>query len=110
MSFNKNGVSFDNVTNDGYLIDRKYGHGSSIFKEVDDGLGGKEIIVHNKPREASILSQAQRQVEAAGGYPISWEISTDIGTKGIKQIFQQSNNPLIKSIEVAYVPQKTIIP
>lgn len=91
-------------------MDRKYGHGSSIFKEVDDGLGGKRISVHNRQREEAIFEQAKTQVEAAGGTPIKWEISTDLGARGIRKLFSESDNQLIRRIEVVYVPQVKIIP
>ncbi|MBK7130745.1 MAG: hypothetical protein IPM74_04030 [Crocinitomicaceae bacterium] len=111
LSFDKNGVSFDNVASDGTLIDRKYGHGGSIFNEVDDGLGGATIEIHNNSRVQSILDQAQRQVDAAGGSHIKWEVSTELGAKGIRYVFDNlTTSQLIKNIEVVYVPQVTIIP
>ena len=109
LSFEKNGISFDNIDGAGVLIDRKWGHSSSIFKEVDDGFGGKIIQVSNNTRANSILDQALLQVTAAPGARIRWEISTDLGARGIRQIFQGSNNPLIRNIEVVHVPQITII-
>jgi hypothetical protein len=56
LSFNKGGVSFDDVAPDGKLVDRKYGHGSSIFDE-DGG-------VLNEERANSIIEQARRQLNA----------------------------------------------
>lgn len=38
LSFNKGGVSFDDVAADGKLVDRKFGHGASIFDKVEDDL------------------------------------------------------------------------
>jgi hypothetical protein len=98
LSFNKGGVSFDNVTADGKLVDRKYGHGSSIFDE-DGG-------VINENRAQSLLSQAQRQLDAVGGdaSKLRWEISTEAGANGIKSLFIQ-NNIQIEVIEVAFTPK-----
>ncbi len=58
------------------------------------------------------MQQAEAQVNAAEGSLFKWEISTDLGARarGIRQLFQQSNNPLIRAIEVVHVPQVTIIP
>jgi len=81
-----------------------------MFKEVDDGFGGKEIEIINKNRVDSSLDQALRQVSAAEGKPIKWEISTELGAKGLKEIFENSDNALIRAIEVVHVPQVTIIP
>jgi hypothetical protein len=106
LSFNKGGVSFDNVAADGKLIDRKYGHGSSIFDE-DGG-------VLNETRAQSLLSQAKKQLDAVGGdgSKIRWEISTDTGANGIEQLFFDNRNvfPGIENIDVVYVPQQVIIP
>ncbi|MBB6461899.1 hypothetical protein [Flammeovirga kamogawensis] len=110
LSFDKGGTSWDNVDVNGKLGDRKYGHGASMFKEVDDDFGEKIIEITNNSRATSSLDQAARQVNAAGGKSIKWEISTDLGAKGLKQIFSQSNNPLIRAIEVVHLPQVTIIP
>lgn len=110
LSFDKGGRSFDNVTPDGKLIDRKYGHSSSVFNEIDDGFGGTTINIKDQNRANSILQQAAAQVNAAGGSPIRWEISTDLGARGIGQLFNNSNNSLINAIEVVHVTQITIIP
>lgn len=111
LSFDKGGRSFDNVTSDGKLIDRKYGHGPSVFNEVDDGFGGKVITIKDQNRANSILQQAQAQVNAAGGSPIRWEISTNLGARGIRQLFDNpANSQAIRNIEVVYIPQVTIIP
>jgi hypothetical protein len=105
LSFNKSGVSFDNVAADGKLVDRKYGHGSSIFDE-DGG-------VVNETRAQSLLNQAQRQLDAVGGdgSKIRWEISTETGATGIKQLFLNSADeiPGISNIEVVFVQQLQII-
>jgi len=77
---------------------------------MDDGFGNKIISVGNQNRVNSILKQAEIQVNAAGGTPIKWEISTELGAKGIKDLFSKSDNLLIQSIEVKYVPQIQIIP
>lgn len=97
LSFDKNGVSFDNVTPDGKLIDRKYGHGSSVFNA--DGS------IKNQSRVNSILEQGQRQLNASGGTPVRWEVSTELGADGIQDVFDNAGF----DIEVIYVPQLTII-
>jgi hypothetical protein len=114
LSFNKNGVSFDNVAADGKLVDRKFGHSSSIFDKVDDGF---ETIyqVTNQDRARSLLEQAQRQINSVGdGSKIRWEISTQDGANGIKQLFSDPNRlsefPGVDKIEVVYKAQITIIP
>jgi len=96
LSFDKAGVSFDNVAN-GKLIDRKFGH-SSVF----DSAGN----VANQSRADSILEQANRQLQAADGNPIRWEISSQGGANGIRNLFLQEGI----NIEVIHVPQITIIP
>lgn len=96
LSFDKAGVSFDDIAN-GKLIDRKFGH-SSVF----DSTGN----VANNTRAQSLLTQANRQLGAAGGNPIRWEISSQGGANGIKRLFR--NNGI--NIEVVHVPQITIIP
>lgn len=108
--FDKGGRSFDNINDAGKLVDRKYGHGKSVFNEVDDGFGGKDIKIKNQTRVNKILEQAQGQVDAAGGSPIKWEVSTDLGARGIRQVFDQLGSPAVKNIEVVYVPQLTVIP
>jgi len=110
LSFEKGGVSWDNLDEAGKLVDRKYGHGNSIFQEIDDGLGGTKISVKNTKRRDAIIAQARSQVMAAGGTPIKWEISTDLGARGIRELFSESDNSLIRNIEVVYVPQVTVIP
>ncbi|GAA4274607.1 hypothetical protein U6A24_16670 [Aquimarina gracilis] len=110
LSFDKNGTSWDNIDANGKLVDRKYGHGASMFKQVDDGFGGKIIEVTNKSRADASIAQAERQVSAAGGKPIKWEISTELGAKGLRDLFDNSPNSLIQAIEVVHVPQVTIIP
>jgi hypothetical protein len=110
LSFDINGTSWDNIDVNGKLVDRKYGHGASMFKEVDDGFGEKIIEVTNNSRVTSSLDQAARQVSAAVDRPIKWEISIELGAKGLRQVFSQSNDPLIRAIEVVYVPQVIIIP
>jgi len=97
LSIELNGRSFDNITSDGKLIDRKYGHGSSVFNP--DGT------VKNQARANKIIQQATDQINDAGGRPIGWEISTELGFNGIKQIFIREG----LNIEVKYVAQKIII-
>ncbi|MFQ3575697.1 MAG: hypothetical protein SNJ77_04605 [Cytophagales bacterium] len=106
LSFNKGGVSFDDVAPDGKLVDRKWGHGNSVF-DIDG-------TVINDVRANSILDQARRQLSAVGGdgTKLRWEISTKTGTDGIEQLFFDNSAliPGIDKIEVVYVAQKTIIP
>lgn len=106
LSFNKGGVSFDDVAADGKLVDRKFGHGASVFDE-DGG-------VLNQVRANSIVDQARRQLAAVGGdgTKLRWEISTQTGANGIEQLFFDNSAliPGIDKIEVVYVAQKTIIP
>ena len=58
---------------------------------LDDFIeeSGKVVIV-NKKRVDSIVDQANRQLEAVAGsnIPIEWHISTDLGARGISQVFQ----------------------
>ncbi|WP_158728885.1 MULTISPECIES: hypothetical protein [unclassified Flavobacterium] len=110
LSLEKASTSWDNIDDAGKLIDRKYGHGTSVFNQVDDGFGGKIISVKNQTRANSIIEQATRQVNAAGGTQIKWEISTELGAKGIKKLFDESDNILLKNIEVVFIPQIKIIP
>ncbi len=111
LSFNKGGVSFDDIASDGKLVDRKYGHSSSIFDKVDDDLL-TIYEVKNQSRAQSILDQAQRQLNAVGGdgAKLRWEISTSDGAGGIKQLFEANAGAIsgIADIEVIYVAQKVI--
>jgi len=97
LSFDKGGRSFDNVTPDGKLIDRKYGHGDSVFNP--DGT------IKNRSRANSILDQDRAQINAADGTPIKWEISTELGAKGLRDLFDSQDI----DIEVIYIAQQTII-
>ena len=97
LSFEVGGRSFDDVASDGKLIDRKYGHGSSVFNP--DGT------VKNQTRANKIIQQATEQVNAANGQPIRWEISTELGADGIQELF--TNQGI--NIEVIHVAQQTII-
>ncbi|MCG8580372.1 MAG: hypothetical protein MI866_10660, partial [Bacteroidales bacterium] len=96
LSFEKGGVSFDNVDDAGKLIDRKYGH-SSIFDDAGN--------VVDQNRTKSILEQARRQLNAADGTPVKWEISTLKGAEDIQDFFDLNRI----DIEVVYKAQKTII-
>lgn len=106
LSFNKGGVSFDDIAVDGKLVDRKLGHGSSVFDE--------DFGVIRQVRANSIVEQARRQLAAVGGdgTKLRWEISTERGANGIEQLFFENSAliPGIDKIEVVYVVQKTIIP
>ena len=89
LSFEVGGRSFDNITPDGVLVDRKYGHGNSIFDEVVNEIFDKtELVATNQTRIRSLLKQAKAQLEAAGGHPIRWEISTSLGAEGIDKLFK----------------------
>ena len=78
LSFELNGVSFDDVKG-GFLIDRKFGHDSAIW-DVDGNI-------INERRIESLLDQAERQLTAANGQPIKWEISTPAGASNLNQHF-----------------------
>jgi hypothetical protein len=45
---------------------RKFGHGSSVFREIDDGIEINYVAI-NAARERSIIEQATRQVNAVNG-------------------------------------------
>ncbi len=113
LSFEVGGRSFDNVAPDGKLVDRKFGHNNSIFDQVENEFGEVELIVSNESRIISLLNQANGQLNAAGGHPIRWEISTSTGADGIGQVFNglggYSNLPQFQginfnAIEVVHVP------
>ena len=96
LSFDKNGVSFDNVDEAGKLIDRKWGH-NSIFDDAGN--------IANQNRANSLLEQANRQLNAADGTPIKWEISTSKGAEDIQDFFELNNI----DIEVVHKVQQTIL-
>ena len=98
LSFDKGERSFDNIV-EGKLIDRKYGHGSSVFNA--DGS------VKNTSRAQSIIEQGRAQINAAQGTPVRWEVSTELGADGIQELFD-TQIPAI-DIEVVHVIQQTII-
>jgi len=52
------------------------------------------------------IDQAERQIRAAGGTPIKWEISSSGGAIGIKKLFQRNGI----NIKVEHVAQEIIIP
>ena len=96
LNFELNGVSFDNIDN-GILIDRKFGHSSSIWDS--DG----NII--NINRIESLREQAFRQINASNGVPIRWEISTSEGAANLNQYFIDNGI----NIQVIHIAQKTFI-
>ncbi len=109
LSFEYNGTSFDNVI-DGILIDNKFGHGSSVFKESDDMFSEfinesndlDNITIKNQKRVDAILKQAKRQIRAVGGnVEIEWHVSTELGAKGIQKLFKTQNPPI--KIDVKYI-------
>jgi RHS repeat-associated protein len=109
-----NTVSFDDVDGSGALIDRKWGHGGKIFEKKIHPDGSTEIVTYNTSREQSILEQARRQIEAAGGNAdnsftpttsIKWEISTELGAEGIEQLFLDNGI----NISVEWVEQIDIV-
>ncbi len=113
LSFEIGGRSFDNVSEDGTLIDRKFGYGQSIFDLIEDDFGQVDLIVKNDSRIISLLEQAKGQLNAAQGQSIRWEISTSTGAMGIEQIFNGHGDYLslpqfqgvnFSSINVAYKP------
>lgn len=97
LSFEKGGRSFDDIGADGSLIDRKYGHGKSVFN-----LDGS---VKNQIRANKILQLGEAQVRAANGTPVKWEVSTELGADGIQELFDNAGI----DIEVVHVMQQTII-
>jgi len=105
LSFDVNGTSFDNLTNIGKHVDRKYGH-SAVFHA--DGT------VKNNSRANSLLDQAERQINAVGGdaSKLRWEISSTGGTNGITKLFLDNPRgfPGLEDLEVIHVPQQLIIP
>lgn len=110
LSFEYNGTSFDNVI-DGKLIDNKFGHGGSVFKETDDMFSefidevndlDNNITIKNQKRAEAILKQAKRQIRAVGGnVEIEWHVSTELGAKGIQKLFKTQNPPI--KIDVKYI-------
>ena len=109
LSFEYNGTSFDNVI-DGKLIDNKFGHGSSVFKESDDMFSEfidevndlDNITIKNQNRAEAILNQAKRQIDAVGGkVEIEWHVSTELGAKGIRKLFKTQDPPI--KIDVKYI-------
>ena len=61
----------------------------------------------------AVVTQGQQVGDlrlGAGGSPIKWEISTELGAKGIRQLFDLPINSALKNVEVVYVPQIKIIP
>ena len=111
---NGNKVSFDNIDDSGALIDRKYGHGTTIFRREVDADGLSTVVPHNTNRINSIRTQALRQIEAAGGNaangftpttPIKWEISTEIGADGIRAFFEEEGIKIV----VDFVEQVDIV-
>ena len=110
LSFEYNGTSFDNVI-DGKLIDNKFGHGSSVFKETDDMFSefidevndlDNNITIINENRAKAILKQAKRQIKAVDGkVGIEWHVSTELGAKGIRKLFETQDPPI--KIDVKYI-------
>lgn len=49
----------------------------------------------------SLLSQAQRQLDAAGGTPIRWSVAEEKAVGAIKELFMREG---IRGIEVVHVP------
>ena len=61
--------------------------------------------VKNTSRAQSIIDQGRAQINAAQGTPVRWEVSTELGTDGIQELFENEGIDII----VDYVPQITII-
>jgi hypothetical protein len=101
LSFDYKGVSFDDFK-DGVLVDAKFGHGKSIFNDLEGDFGDFDVddIVKNDKRRRSILDQAKRQLDAVEGsnVKIQWKISSELGQKGIARLFQEAGY----NIEVLY--------
>jgi hypothetical protein len=111
LSFEIGDRSFDNVSEDGKLVDRKFGYGQSIFDRIENDFGEVEINVHNPARIKSLLTQAKSQLDATHGHQIKWEVSTEIGAEGIRSIFIGNFPELLEDfpgvdfhlIEVVYI-------
>ncbi len=107
LEFRIGNAGWDDIDDAGILIDRKWGHGSTIFEKVDDGLGN--ISYNVKPgkdyRVDDIMKTAKRQVDNAGGNPIRWEVETEIGAEAIQDLFLKSQDPAIRKIKVKHVAQ-----
>lgn len=110
LSFEYNGTSFDNVI-DGKLIDNKFGHGGSVFKETDDMFSEfidevndlDNITIKNQKRVTAILKQAERQIKAVDGkVEIEWHVSTQLGAKGIQKLFNDKGF----NIKVKWIKQQ----
>ncbi len=96
LSFELNGRSFDDISLDGKLIDRKFGYGNSIFEKIEEF---EEVIYNatNDNRVRSLLTQAKGQLHDANGKPIRWEVSTPLGSEGIRALFNgQIGNYLLE--------------
>ena len=97
------------------MVDRKFGHGSSIFNEIVDEFEGVSIVITNPVREKAILKQVERQLNAIGnnGTKLRWEISTELGADGIKSLFSDpriyKDIPGLKDVEVIFINQITVI-
>lgn len=79
------------------MIDRKFGHNSVILDA--DG----NII--NERRIESLVEQANRQLNAANGKPVRWEISSAQGAANLNQYFIDNGI----NISVVHVAQVTIL-
>ncbi|MBE6329259.1 MAG: hypothetical protein E7072_03955 [Bacteroidales bacterium] len=99
---------------DGKLIDNKFGHGSSVFKESDDMFSEfideandlDNITIKNQKRVDAILKQAERQIYAVGGkVEIEWHVSTELGAKGIQKLFENAE-PTPINIKVKWIKQQ----
>ncbi len=99
LSFIVNGVSFDNVTDAGELIDRKFGYANSIFERIGDEFVEVNVIVHNETRIKSILKQASDQIKAANGKQIVWEVPFPLAKEGIDNVFAGQFPDLLKDFK-----------
>jgi hypothetical protein len=94
------------------LVDRKFGHGNSIFKEINNGVGEVNIVVHNDARIEAIFDQLSKQLKAVSnnGSKVKWEISTELGAKGIEELFKRNPKNILglENVEVVHI-QKNII-
>ena len=102
LSFIVNDVSFDNVTDAGELIDRKFGYANSIFINSVFDKVNKEFVeinlkVHNPDRIGSLLDQARRQIDAANGKQIVWEVPFPLAKEGIDAVFRGDFPDLLRN-------------
>jgi filamentous hemagglutinin len=91
-----NGVKFDGVRSNGTLLDAK-GPGYANF------VGSSGEFQPWFTGQSSLIDQAERQVAAAGGRPIEWNVAEPSAATAIKNLLRDEG---IKGISVIYQPPK----